>query len=177
MVCSRGACCAGELILGCAECGRPAFRSVDEVGRHFNHCPRCGAANNLVQQRWRKPAEEPYWYYDLHPSARERLAKNGDVPLQLSQHLRSTSRNHVDIAELELLDASGSPEAEADLIALSNGDIVTAEGKRPGTLGTGRELRRCVAKRATFADVLCADQIIVATADQQFDSASVRALC
>ena len=164
------------LILNCAQCGRPAFRSIDEV-RQVNQCPRCGAANGLVHERWRKPTEEPYWFYDLHPSVREHLAQNGDVPLQLSQHLRARSRHHVDIAEVELLNTAGSPVAEADLIALADGDLITAEAKRPGTLGAGRELGRCVAKRTTFAEVVWADQIIIATAAPGFDNASIQALC
>jgi DNA-directed RNA polymerase subunit RPC12/RpoP len=164
------------LILGCSQCGRPAFRSIDEVGQ-VNQCPRCGAANSLIRERWRKPTEEPYWFYDLHPSAREYLANNGEVPLQLSQHLRTQTRNYVDIAEVELLNTAGSAEAEADLIALSDGELITAEAKRPGTLGTGRELARCAAKRTTFAEVLQADQIVIATAAPEFDNASVQALC
>lgn len=164
------------LILNCSQCGRPAFRSIDEVGQ-VNQCPRCGAPNSLIRERWRKPIEEPYWFYDVHPSVREYLVNNGEVPLQLSHHLRTRSSSYVDIAEVELLNTAGSPEAEADLVALSGGDLITAEAKRPGTLGTGSELRRCVAKRTTFAEVLCADQIVIATAAPEFDNASIQTLC
>ena len=77
------------LVLGCGTCGRPSFIAIGNLAQ-VNQCPRCGAANELAQVQWRDPVEEPSWYYDLHPVARELLADHGEVPLLLSRHLRST---------------------------------------------------------------------------------------
>ncbi|MET8989369.1 hypothetical protein ABZW49_28300 [Nonomuraea wenchangensis] len=163
------------LILGCAQCGKPAFTTIDNLAQ-VNRCPRCSALNDLSQPRWRKPGTEPQWYYDLHPTVREHLSQDGDIPLLLSHYLRTKARRYVDVAELELIDAVGNPLAEADLIALSDGQLITAEAKRPGSLGKAR-LAQAAAKRALLAEQLHADQILLATADSQWQEASINALC
>ncbi|MER7273478.1 hypothetical protein ABT369_03375 [Dactylosporangium sp. NPDC000244] len=164
------------LVLGCVQCGRPAFITVDDLAQ-VNRCPRCATLNNLSQARWRQPETEPHWYYDLHPTVREHLSQDGEIPLLLSHHLRVNSRSYVDIAEVELRNADTGPVAEADLIALSDGQLVTAEAKRPGSLGVAKELRRVVAKRALLAEQLRADQIVLATAHTEWEQSSIDALC
>ena len=151
------------LVLGCGLCGRPSFIAIGNLAQ-VNQCSRCGAANDLAQKQWRYPVEEPSWFYDLHPVARELLADHGEVPLLLSRHLRSTSRRYDDVPELELRDASGNPVAEADLIAVCDDDVIVAEAKSNDALGgNAKEIRRAAAKRVRLADVLRADQIILAT--------------
>ncbi|GIH24614.1 hypothetical protein Aph01nite_29240 [Acrocarpospora phusangensis] len=162
------------LILGCELCGRPAFLEIGDLAQ-MNRCPRCSAANSLSQARWRKPEDEPQWYYDLHPTVREHLAQDGEIPLLLSHHLRSGSREYNDAAELELSDDSG-PLAECDLVALRDGKIITAEAKRTGSLGEGKTLRQAIAKRALLAEQIQADQILLATTDAKWQQASVDAL-
>jgi hypothetical protein len=163
------------LVLGCATCGRPSFTAVGNLAQ-VNQCPRCGAANELALQQWRHPVEEPAWYYDLHPVARELLADHGEVPLLLSRHLRSKSRWYDDAPELELRDAAGSPAAEADLIAASDNSLIIAEAKSNNTLGSNpREIKRAAAKRVKLADVLRADQIILATTQQDWNASSATA--
>jgi hypothetical protein len=163
------------LILGCAQCGKPAFTTIDNLAQ-VNRCPRCSALNDLSQPRWRKPDTEPQWYYDLHPTVREHLSQDGDIPLLLSHYLRTKARRYVDVAELELIDAVGNPLAEADLIAISDGQLITAEAKRPGSLGKAK-LAQAAAKRALLAEQLHADQILLATADSQWQEASINTLC
>ena len=161
------------LVLGCGICGRPSFIAIGNLAQ-VNRCPRCGATNELAQVQWRLPVEEPSWYYDLHPVARELLAEHGEVPLLLSRHLRSVSRRYDDAPELELRDASGNPVAEADLIAISDDDLIVAEAKSNNALG-GRagEIRRAAAKRVRLADVLRASQIILATTEPQWNASSI----
>ena len=169
---ARGALRRG-LVLGCGTCGRPSFIAVGNLAQ-VNQCPRCGAANELAQRQWRDPVEEPSWYYDLHPVARELLADHGEVPLLLSRHLRSASQRHDDVPELELRDASGDPVAEADLIAVSDDDLIVAEAKSNDALGgSTREIKRAAAKRVKLADVLRADQIILATTEPQWSASSI----
>ncbi|MGI5151332.1 hypothetical protein ACQEVC_34045 [Plantactinospora sp. CA-294935] len=163
------------LILGCAQCSRPAFVSIGDLAQ-VNGCPRCSARNNLSQERWKQPQAEPRWYYDLHPTFREHVVQDGDVPLLLSHHLRSEVRSYIDVAEMELMNADSGSLAEADLIALSDGQIITAEAKRPGFLGNGRKLRDAVAKRALLAEQLQADQIVLGTADSTWQQTSIDAL-
>lgn len=165
-----------ELILGCDTCGRPSFIAIGNLAQ-ANQCPRCGSANELAQRRWRRPAEEPSWYYDLHPIARDLLASHGEVPLLLSRYLRAASRRYHDAAELELRDASGKPVAEADLIAISDDDLIVAEAKSNDALGGGtRAIRRAAAKRVRLAEVLGASQIVLATTEGQWSSSSITAV-
>jgi hypothetical protein len=164
------------LVLGCDICGRPSFIAIGNL-EQVNQCPRCGSANELAQRQWRLPAEEPSWYYDLHPVARELLADHGEVPLLLSRHLRSASRRYDDAPELELRDASANPVAEADLIAISDDDLIVAEAKSNDALaGTAREIRRAAAKRVRLAEVLGANQIILATTEAQWSASSITAI-
>ena len=161
------------LVLGCGTCGRPSFIAIGNLAQ-VNQCPRCGAANELAQAQWRDPVEEPSWYYDLHPVARELLADHGEVPLLLSRHLRSGSRRYDDVPELELRDASGSPAAEADLIAVGDDEVIVAEAKSNDALGgSTREVRRAAAKRVRLADVLRADQIVLATTRPEWSASSI----
>ncbi|WP_199515966.1 hypothetical protein [Nucisporomicrobium flavum] len=163
------------LLLLCEQCGRAGFVSIDDL-RQVNECPRCQARNDLVQPRWKKPADEPTWYYDLHAVVRDLIAQNGDVPLLLSHHLRTTSRSYADVAELELLGA-GKRLAEVDLLAYADGQLITAEAKRPGTMGSSTELTSGARKRVLVAEQLQADQIVLATAAAQWAETTVKAMC
>lgn len=161
------------LILGCGMCSRPAFIAVGNLAQ-VNQCPRCGTANELAMTQWRDPVEEPKWYYDLHPVARELLADHGEVPLLLSRHLRSAARRYDDVPELELRDASGNPVAEADLIAAANDQVILAEAKSSDALGKNpREVKRAAAKRVMLAGALRADQIILATTQPEWNMSSL----
>lgn len=161
------------LVLGCGTCGRPSFTAIGNLAQ-VNQCPRCGTANVLARVQWRDPVEEPSWYYDLHPVARELLADHGVVPLLLSRHLRSGSRRYDDVPELELRDTSGNPAAEADLIAVSDDEVIVAEAKSNDALGrNAKEGRRAAAKRVKLAAVLRADQIILATTRPEWSSSSI----
>lgn len=163
------------LILGCGSCQRPSFVPVGRLGQR-NECPRCGQANDLVQERWRDPVDEPVWFYDLHPAARELFAAHGDVPLLLSAHLRKSSRRYADIAEIELVGPSG-PEAESDLLSHANGRVAVAEAKSNDRLGETKAKEVDAArKRAVLAAALRADEVILATTAAQWAPSSVAAM-
>jgi hypothetical protein len=105
--------------------------------------------------------------------ARELLADHGEVPLLLSRHLCSESRRYDDVPELELRNASANPVAEADLIAVSDDALIVAEAKSNNALGgSPREIKRAVAKRVMLADVLRADQVILATTEPEWSASS-----
>jgi hypothetical protein len=160
------------LILDCGECGRPTFHDVNELAQ-VNTCPRCGAGNELSQARWREPADEPEWYYDLHPAVRELIKQHGEVPLLLSHYLRERSRRYADVPELELYE-NNKRTAEVDLVASADDVLVTAEAKINGTLGgTPRGARRAAAKRVAIAALLQADQIVLATTEPGWTAASL----
>lgn len=98
------------LVLGCDECPWVDFYRLGEIGQTYS-CKRCGANNGLVQARWRIPANEPDWYYDLHPAVAELLRDNGDQAL------------------VALIDTSVHPEPQARF-GLSSSWYRTAHGGR-----------------------------------------------
>lgn len=163
------------LVLGCGLCQRPSFVAVDDVAQ-TNACSRCGAENELVQARWRHPADEPVWHYDLHPAVRELLAQHGDVPLLLSAWLRSRSAGYSDAAEIEMHPPGGAPVAEADLLAHADGRLIVAEAKSNDALGqNGRKTADAATKKARIAATLRADQLVLATRAAAWSAGSVDA--
>ena len=84
------------------------------------------------------------------------------------------SRSYDDVPELELRDASGNPVAEADLIAVGDDEVIVAEAKSNDALGGNpREVKRAAAKRVRLADVLRADQIVLATTRPEWSASSI----
>ena len=152
------------LVLRCASCLRPSFLPIDRLGQQYE-CPRCGSENELVQQRWQSPPDEPLWFYDLHPAARELFGQHGDVPLLLAARLRASSQRYSDVAELELVDGStDAPLAESDLLAHADGKVLLAEAKSTDTLAdSAKKAKEAARKRVLLASELRADEVIMAT--------------
>lgn len=159
-------------LLSYATCDRWTFYDVDRFGQ-TNTCPRCNSVNELARPRWKGSESEPTWYYDLHPVARDVLAQNGDVPLLLAHHLRSRASRYADLAEIEILDDQEAV-AECDLLAMVDDVVVIAQAKVTSKLaGTKAETRRAIAKRVQLAQVLRADQIVLATSSAEWQTADL----
>lgn len=162
------------LVLHCSQCGRPNFFTIDAVG-NFNTCPRCGSVDRMLRQRWKMP-NEPAWYYDLHPIAREVMRTNGDVPLLASQHLAGRLQRFQDVAEMNF-NEGGRTIVEADLIAVGSSEVVVGEVKKNGALAsTGRKTRDAAEKKVRLARRLRADRVLLATSADKWVEASVRAV-
>lgn len=161
------------LVLGCTECGRPSFVGVDDLAQAYR-CLRCGASNHLEAARWRT-GSEPSWYYDLHGSFRELLSTRGDVPLLAAASLRTGTRQYGDCAEVEFLDGE-KRIAEVDLVAHADGRVIVVEAKAGGSLGAKAERGRSVAKLAKVADVLRADEVVLATPRETWPDSDAEAL-
>jgi hypothetical protein len=165
------------VVINCVECGRPSFVSVDSL-RQENECPQCAAFNQLAQPRWRQPADEPTWLYDLHPAARKLLVENGHGPLLLAAHLRVGSRDYVDIPEvLAVREDSHETIAETDLLALRDGQLYVAEAKTTDRLApTRRELASAAKKRVEIAHIFGANILVLATTEPQWVQSSIDAM-
>jgi hypothetical protein len=149
------------LILRCAACKDLAFIAIDDV-RSSNTCRRCGAANQLVHERWNHPIDEPTWWYDLHPAARELLAADAGVGLLAAHHLRRAARSYEDVSELEFVRGT-TPVAEADLLAVVEGRVVLGEAKTTPTLGPRRQRTAKANKIATMSAAVRADEVLLCT--------------
>jgi hypothetical protein len=163
------------LITRCSECKQLSFVPVEDVATHIR-CQRCLTTTQLSRESWRLPLEEPRWFYHLHPTARELLNQNGHVPLQLSRYLRGSARRYTDAPEFELVTVAGQREVETDLLALADRQVVAAEAKITDTFGTGRGRETAAKKRVLAAKVLCADQMILATSRDSWNSGTVGAM-
>lgn len=161
------------LILDCVECGRPSFYDADRVAQRFE-CSQCGAANELTSERWRKTAE-PRWFYDLYSAFRELFRTHGDVPLLAAAHLRSQSpRGYTDAPELEFFEIkNGKAVVEIDVIACADGKLSVVEAKSNGTFGGAARVAK-TEKLLRIANVLRADQIVLATTEDRFNATDVR---
>jgi hypothetical protein len=160
------------LILDCLECGRPSFYDADHLAQRFE-CSQCGASNELTSERWRKTAE-PRWFYDLYTAFRELLRTHGEVPLLAAARLRSQSpRGYADAPELEFYEMkSGKAIAEIDVIACGDGRLSVVEAKSNGTFGGTARLQQ-TEKLLRIAEVLKADQIVLATTTEHFNATDV----
>lgn len=135
---------------------------------------RCSATTELTQAAWKTPADEPMWFYDLHPVARELVQDHGDAPLVVAHGLLSSGFS--DVAEMELV-KNGKPVAESDLIVHTGGRLYTGEVKTSNELHHVKaERRRAAQKRVLWADVVLADDILLATTQPEWAPSSVNAL-
>jgi len=163
------------LALICSECHKAAFKSLDDLGQS-NTCSRCSAVTELTKAAWKTPVEEPLWFYDLHPVARELVQDHGDTSLVAAQRLSLESSAFVDVAEMELV-RDGKPVAEADLLAHADGELVTGEVKTGNELHANTAGRKAAAyKRVLWADVTRADRILLATTQATWAPSSIEAM-
>lgn len=163
------------LALICSECNRAAFFALEDLGQE-NVCNRCSAVTPLSLAAWKTPAEEPLWFYDLHPVARELMQGHGDMPLIAVGHLASGASYVVDTPELELIGKSG-PVAETDLLIHADGKVVTGEVKTSDELEGSRKGRRTAAsKRVLWADVVRADEVVLATTQPAWGQSSIECM-
>ena len=161
------------LLVICPACTHTAFIPIEDAATTIR-CPRCLHASDLTRERWKLPIEEPQWYYDLHPIARALLKENGHVPLLLSEHLRSKSeQSFTDAPEFELV-KSGSPTVETDLLALVDRQLSAFEAKSTNTFGNNKNA--AARKRALAARVLVADEIGLATTEDDWELATINTM-
>ena len=150
------------LVLACERCAYAAFYPLAELSRNFT-CGRCGRSAAIRQERWKKPVDEPYWYYSLDEVAFQALSHDGwdvvEVLTQLSHHTRSFLWTpQMDFWQGD--DLLG----EIDIIAIADGRLIVGEAKSGDRLehGAGAE-RKAVARLVQLAEHLTADTLVLAS--------------
>ncbi|MGW0589784.1 hypothetical protein [Streptosporangium sp. NPDC002607] len=161
------------MVLRCATCEQKQFQTVDKLGQRWS-CVRCDALNDLDRHAWKLPADEPTWFYDLHPVGRHVLSEHGEVPALLSAYLRKQRKEQRgmfdDLEEVAFL-RGNRPQVEVDLVAYTDDVLTVAECKTPGEL-TGKEGRREVLKKCRAAAWLRADRLLFATTAEEWTQAT-----
>jgi hypothetical protein len=154
------------LVLQCQTCEQKQFQVIGKVDQVWT-CVRCDAAGDLSRRAWKKPDDEPIWFYDLHPVGRQLLRDHGEVAALLSAFLSSGQKDgpsHFrDVEEVEFIN-DGKPQAEVDLIAYTDDTLIVAECKSSDHLSEdAAKAREDVRKKCQAAAWLKADRLIFAT--------------
>jgi hypothetical protein len=125
-------------------------------------CKICGRDNSLSQGRWYRECAEPQWYYSLDQVVTNLLRQNGDVPLLATAKLGHGKRSVQWAPEL-LVNWRGS-EAEIDIAAIIDGEVVVGEAKSNSKLLTAKKSTDKAVKRFVgTARLLHPDRIVLAT--------------
>jgi hypothetical protein len=118
------------------------------------------------------PADEPTWFYDLHPVGRQLLSDHGDVSALLATSLAKREGDSIgfpryqDVEEVEFW-IDGKAQAEADLVAYSQDVLMVAECKSVNHLSKdGGRARAEVRKKCQVVEWLRADELLFATTAQ-----------
>ncbi|MEV7863728.1 hypothetical protein AB0O86_34290 [Streptomyces hirsutus] len=165
------------LILGCGHCPILEFYPLAEINQSYR-CRRCGGDNQLAKDRWRPVADEPSWFYDLHPAVLELVTNNGDVPLLATQYLRNQyeARQALVCEEFELL-KDGSRFVELDFALATTEELWLGEAKSNDSLGKSpRERRSEASKLMEGCALVGAAGLILATTRAQWADTTVEAL-
>lgn len=161
------------MVLRCVTCEQKQFQTVDKLGQRWS-CARCDAVNDLDRHAWKLPADEPTWFYDLHPVGRQVLREHGEVSALLSAYLRkqcSEQRGAFDDLEEIAFLRGNQPQVEVDLVAYTDDILTVAECKTPGEL-VGKKGRQEVIKKCRAAAWLRADRLLFATTAEEWTQAT-----
>ncbi|WP_307565559.1 hypothetical protein [Streptosporangium lutulentum] len=161
------------MVLRCTTCEQKQFQTVDKLGQRWR-CARCDALNDLDRHAWKLPADEPTWFYDLHPVGRHVLSEHGEVSALLSAYLRKQRKEQrgafIDLEEIVFLQGN-RPQVEVDLVVYTDDVLTVAECKTPGEL-TGKERKREILKKCRAAAWLRADRLLFATTAEDWTQAT-----
>ncbi|MER7179119.1 hypothetical protein ABT404_06495 [Streptomyces hyaluromycini] len=161
------------LLLNCARCRFEAFYRIEQVGAAFD-CEACGHTSALTRGRWYAKDAEPHWYYALDQVVQDLLQQHGDVPLIAAQQLRQGAFSVLWSPELAVTDAEG--EIEIDLCLIIDGRIVVGEAKSNHTLKAGNGTREAAARLVHAAQLLSADEIVLATSRKAWSKGTLAAV-
>ncbi|MFD5815608.1 hypothetical protein [Streptomyces sp. NPDC127038] len=165
------------LILSCDHCPILEFYPLAEISQSYR-CRRCGGGNQLTKSRWKPTADEPRWFYDLHPAVLELVTNDGDVPLLATQYLRSqyAARQALVSEEFELL-KDGKRLVEMDFALATTEELWLGEAKSNDSLGTSPGRRRGEAGKLMEGCALVgASGLILATTKTQWAQTTIEAL-
>jgi len=156
------------LILHCEICRLNAWYPIEELGSEFT-CSRCRSTLLVSQKAWKRPLEEPNFYYELNEVVYQ--GTPGDVAtIVLSLHsLKKETRHAFDFSpQLDVVSEKGLL-GDLDIAALADGRILVGEAKSNDRLGDDEKKEREVLNRLHSAGVaLRADGIVLATASRRW---------
>jgi hypothetical protein len=164
------------LLLFCDRCGSPAFYPIGTVSEEGFGCLLCSYPNRLARGRWYAKQPEPVWNYALDQVVRTLFDQHGDVPLLAATRLSQGAHSFLWAPELRITTADGKSK-ELDMCLVIDGQIVIGEAKSNDDIGTSNKgTRRAAEHLVQAAQLLTADQIVLATAQPRWKPGVVEAL-
>jgi hypothetical protein len=159
------------LILQCPRCRYAGWYACDDVGHRFR-CQRCREDSQIVQDVWKKPIEEPRWYYELREVVYQALKHNVRAPVFALARLKEKTRPFLYAPELEVHFDNGD-KAEVDLWAIVDGRIVLGEATSTSTLeeNAKKEDRR-LKRLCRIAKAATADEVVFATMASEWENST-----
>jgi hypothetical protein len=160
-------------LLYCARCRTYDFYRIDQVGATFD-CLACGHVSPLTRGQWYAQDPEPHWYYALDQVVHDLLTHHGDVPILAAAKMGHGASSLLWSPELELTDAVGS--IEIDICVVINGRIIIGEAKSNASLRGDKSTEEVAKGLARAAQVLSADEIVLATSRERWATGVVQAV-
>jgi hypothetical protein len=158
------------LILQCQYCRRADWFPLRELSDSFT-CKRCHREQVFTQKHWRYP-NQPHLYYQLDELVYLGLEHNMQVPLLALDVLRGYRDSFLYVHELEYREKEKeTPLLEVDLNCIADGVLTIGEAKKDNRLGKNdKEESEVISKQLELAKRLCAQQIVFATASEEWHS-------
>jgi len=123
-------------IFKCQKCRNDAWYSIEEVKNTFK-CSRCGTAQIFKRAHWRKPQEEPRWYYKLDEVIYQGIKHNNYVPILAIRKIKESSKvgfHYVPEIEIRKDMKDENPELEIDFVVISDGKVYLGEATKENNL-------------------------------------------
>ena len=131
-------------IFKCEKCRNADWYSVEEVNNTFK-CSRCNTEQIYKQNHWRKPPEEPRWYYKLDEVVYQGIKHNMHVPVLAIRKLKKTATDGFHYApEIEIRKdpTSEKPDLELDFITIIDGKVLIGEATKENELSSNANEER-----------------------------------
>jgi len=164
-------------VLQCQYCRRADWFPLGELTDSFT-CKRCHRKQVFTHRHWRHPSQ-PHLYYQLDELVYLGLEHNMQVPLLALDLLRRTSHDSfLHVPELEYREEDADkPPYEVDLNCVVDGLLTIGEAKKDGRLGKNdKEESEVISKYLELGKRLAVQQIVFATADEQWHPSTIERL-
>jgi hypothetical protein len=147
------------IILQCQYCRNSDWYDLGDLAQHFN-CRRCRHEQRIQHAHWKQPARGPDWYFELDEIIYQFYVHNTDVTVLALGALKEDAASFLYVPELEISrdEDLGNPEAEIDICAIMDGNVVIGEASVSGDK-TQDDFNTYV----SLADDIDADTIVFAT--------------
>jgi hypothetical protein len=160
-------------ILQCQYCRRADWFPLRELSDSFT-CKRCHREQVFTRKHWRHP-NQPHLYYQLDELVYLGLEHNMQVPLLALDILGGSKDSFLFVHELEYRERDqDKPLLEVDLNCIADGVLTIGEAKKEGRLGRNdKEDSERISRHLELAKRLCAEQVVFATASEEWHSSTV----